>query len=254
MTEQEWLECTDPTPMLEYIGAFDLLSDRKQRLFDCACVRRIWHLLLDETGRKAVETAESFADGLASLDELREAQAVVLAARDAQANFHGYYDGNEWVPHDACAAAGTQATCHPPGTPDSYLVLAAAAGAAWEYRSGADPLRDAAAAIAWQGLTANGPPERRLAKERLADERKSQAALLREIVGNPFRSFKVSPSTVAWDLAEVIYDRRDYDHLPGLAEALEKAGCTDPKILGHCFLPGPHVRGCWVVDLVLGKH
>src|SRR5437879_1648509 len=88
MTNAEWLAYADPGPMLGYLNANGLLSDRKQRLFDCACVRRLWHLLLDENGRKAVEVAEKYADGLASLNELREAQAVVLAAADAQATLH----------------------------------------------------------------------------------------------------------------------------------------------------------------------
>jgi hypothetical protein len=37
------------------------------------------------------------------------------------------------------------------------------------------------------------------------------------------------------------------------ADALEDAGCTDPELLGHLRGPGPQVRGCWAVDLVLGK-
>ena len=213
----------------DYLDANGLLSNRKQRLFDCACVRRIWHLLLDEKGRKAVEVAEGFADGQASIDELRDAQGFALSAADAQA------------------------TLYLPGTPNSYSVLAAAAGAAWEFRSGADPLRHTAEAIAWQGLTKNGRSERRLAKEKFAEERKIQATLLREIVGNPFWPFRVLPSTLAASLAQVIYDQRDFDRLPKVADALEKAGCDNPKVLSHCWLPGPHVRGCWVVDAVLGK-
>ena len=50
-----------------------------------------------------------------------------------------------------------------------------------------------------------------------------------------------------------IYDDRRFQDLPILADALEEAGCTDPEILGHCRGPGEHVRGCWVVDLILGK-
>jgi hypothetical protein len=54
-------------------------------------------------------------------------------------------------------------------------------------------------------------------------------------------------------LAESIYTERAFDRLPILADALEDAGCTDAAVLDHCRGPGPHVRGCWVVDLVLGK-
>jgi hypothetical protein len=54
-------------------------------------------------------------------------------------------------------------------------------------------------------------------------------------------------------LARGIYDDRAFDRLPILADALEDAGCHDTAILDHCRQPGPHVRGCWVVDLLLGK-
>jgi hypothetical protein len=54
-------------------------------------------------------------------------------------------------------------------------------------------------------------------------------------------------------LAQAIYDERAYDRLPSLAEALEQAGCTNTDILNHCRRPGEHVRGCWVVDLILAR-
>jgi hypothetical protein len=86
--------------------------------------------------------------------------------------------------------------------------------------------------------------------------RRAQAPLVREIFGNPFRSPKVDP---AWRTAAVraiadrIYAEREFDGLPIMADALEEAGCDDADILFHCRSAGPHVRGCWVVDLVLGK-
>ena len=64
-----------------------------------------------------------------------------------------------------------------------------------------------------------------------------------------------SPGTTApsarWPRS--IYDDRAFDRLPILADALEDAGCADAAILSHCRGPGEHVRGCWVVDLLLGK-
>jgi hypothetical protein len=54
-------------------------------------------------------------------------------------------------------------------------------------------------------------------------------------------------------LAGCIHDEAAFDRLPLLADALEDAGCTDTAILEHCRGPGPHVRGCWVVDLLLGR-
>ncbi|MDY3562412.1 hypothetical protein R5W23_003878 [Gemmata sp. JC673] len=87
-------------------------------------------------------------------------------------------------------------------------------------------------------------------------ERIAQAGLLRDIFGNPFRPAAIDPawltSTVV-ALAEGIYQDRAFERLPILADALQDAGCENADILDHCRGPGPHVRGCWVVDLVLGK-
>jgi hypothetical protein len=80
--------------------------------------------------------------------------------------------------------------------------------------------------------------------------------LIRDIFGNPLRPVRVNPSWLTSDVAvlgRVVYDERAVDRLPILADALEDAGCTDGAILEHCRGPGPHVRGCWVVDLLLGK-
>ena len=80
--------------------------------------------------------------------------------------------------------------------------------------------------------------------------------LLRDIVGNPFRPAAFDPSwriSTAVALAEGIYADRAFDRLPILADALEDAGCGHPDVLAHCRGDGPHARGCWVVDLVLGK-
>jgi hypothetical protein len=86
------------------------------------------------------------------------------------------------------------------------------------------------------------------------------AALLRDLFANPFRPPPpVEPAWLAWNggtaakLARSIYDDRAFDRLPLLADALEDAGCTDAAILGHLRGRGPHVRGCWAVDLVLDK-
>jgi hypothetical protein len=80
--------------------------------------------------------------------------------------------------------------------------------------------------------------------------------LLREVFGNPFRRATVDAAWRTPDvrlLAEGIYAERAFDRMPILADALQDAGCDNDDILNHCRGSGPHVRGCWVVDLVLGK-
>jgi hypothetical protein len=79
---------------------------------------------------------------------------------------------------------------------------------------------------------------------------------IRDIFGNPFRPAAFSPSwrtSTAVTLAQQMYESRDFGAMPILADALQDAGCDSDDVLNHCRGPGPHVRGCWVVDLVLGK-
>jgi hypothetical protein len=89
-----------------------------------------------------------------------------------------------------------------------------------------------------------------------AAERKEQAKLLHDIFGNPFRPASINlawlTSTVV-ALASQMYESRDFSAMPILADALQDVGCENEDILSHCRQPGEHVRGCWVVDLVLGK-
>jgi hypothetical protein len=83
-----------------------------------------------------------------------------------------------------------------------------------------------------------------------------QCALLRDIFGNPFRPIAFSPewrTSTAVAIAQGMYDSRDFSPMPLLADALQDAGCEVPEIIDHCRGPGPHVRGSWVVDGVLGK-
>jgi len=87
-------------------------------------------------------------------------------------------------------------------------------------------------------------------------EQSNRCDLLRDIFGNPFRPVTPDPrwltSTVI-DLARTIYEERQWERMPILADALMDAGCDSEEVINHCRGPGPHVRGCFVVDLLLGK-
>ena len=98
----------------------------------------------------------------------------------------------------------------------------------------------------WAAVASHDPPA----------EWRAQSDLVRDIFGNPFRPVSFSRecrTSTAVALAKQMYDSRDFSAMPILADALQDAGCDNADILDHCRGPGPHVRGCWVVDLVLGK-
>jgi hypothetical protein len=228
MTEREWLECTDPAPMLEFLS--ERVTERKQRLFGVACCKRCLHLLSDERSRIAVEVAERYADGKASEAEL---QYAALASSEA-AGLGGYAGDDSWGRNSFAAGTGSPAR-------------AAAWAATWRH-AGSIELSNAAA-------TASVPTWGQRKQEFSV-----QANLLRCIFGSLlFHPVTINPAWLTWNdgtvrrIAQSIYDERAFERMPILADALTDAGCDITDILNHCRNNGPHVRGCWVVDAVLGK-
>lgn len=228
MTEAEWLACDNPTPMLKCLQGD--ASDRKLRLFGCLCCRRHWHCLLDERSRMAVEMTELWADGLASEAELEAAESAADRAREGvvTARQGGEYSISERFTN-AARAAGLLATVNPFST-DRCLVIAGYCRV-----------------IGLHETDESDRPE---------SEDTSLSAIIRDIFGNPFRAVAFSldwRTTTAVLLAKQMYESRDFTAMPILADALQDAGCDDEDVLSHCRSGGVHVRGCWVVDLVLGK-
>jgi hypothetical protein len=223
MTEQEWLACSDPQKMLEFVE--DKVSDRKLRLFAVACCRRIWHLMSDERIRAAVEVAERYSDGVASPEELDAAQTKVRSC---------YVEYDPWGIEQEVAEA-----------------------AEWTLWAVAKEGTDVAAATAARVPGYDVTEKTGWNEARYYAAYKGQSDLFRCLLGSlPFRPVTLNP---AWRtsnvtaLAQTIYDDRAFDRLPILADALEDAGCDNADILNHCRAPGVHVRGCWVVDLLLGR-
>jgi len=225
MTEQEWLACTDPAPMLDFLRG--KVSDRKLRLFAVACCRRIQHLLEDERSRLAVDVAERFADGRAGEDERHRAAADAYRARN-----------RSWDDDAMAAAYYAGGLNSPANSPDAeWGMVVEAAGCVLSALSQHSPA----------GAT----------DEARGAEREYQSMLLRDIFGPlPFRPVPVNPGWLTLTvkhLADAIYDERTFDRLPILADALEDAGCSSHDVLDHCRQPGEHYRGCWVIDLLLAK-
>jgi hypothetical protein len=95
-----------------------------------------------------------------------------------------------------------------------------------------------------------------LQEEDRAREGTFQANALRDIFGNPFRPITLNPAwltSTVLALASGIYNEKAFDRMPILADALQHAGCDNADMLNHCRQPEEHVRGCWVVDLILSK-
>jgi hypothetical protein len=217
MTDADWLTCGDPIPMLDALRG--KVSERKLRLFAVASCRGIWHLLTDERSRAAVAVTEQYADGLVDRERLVAARDE---AREAKRRFHVPAQVPAW----RSAGAVQDAT--------------------------RDNARSAALnCVAESGRAMNVGDTNHWD----ADAMYSPVALLRCIVGNPFRPEAgdpawMTPSVVA--LARAIYDERSFERLTKLADALQDAGCNNAALLAHCCESGEHARGCWVVDNILG--
>jgi hypothetical protein len=193
--------------MLEFLTA--AASDRKLRLFACACCRQVWDLLPEGPIRRAVEASEAFADGEISADELQRSWSA----------------SRRQVASDEARVGG------------------------WNRLTEAEmEARDSARSGAWSaahGVVADSEP----------DQRRVQCDLLRDIFC-PFHRLSLSAPWLTDEvstLALSTYQARTFDRMPALAEALGKAGCTETAILDHLRSAGPHVRGCWALDLILGK-
>jgi hypothetical protein len=216
--------------MLAFLCHSGELSERKARLFSVAVCRRLWPLLTDERSRNAVEVAERFADNKATSKELSIAAAN---ARNAVSDPAG-------AAFAAWATAGGFTT--------------AAAAAAWAAREAAE----AAAGIShtptdaepWQSTH---PYDYAQKQGPWLAERCRQVALLRCIAGNPFCPVEVSRNSHIIALATSIYEERRWQDMPVVGDALEELDCRDDVVLSHCRGPGPHTRGCFVVDAVIGK-
>jgi hypothetical protein len=218
--EREILESLDPVAMLKVLQRTP--SDRKLRLFAVACCRRAWHLLSKDGSKKAIDAAERYADGISSLDELRTAHQDAIEATWELRNEH---DTN-WRAQAAAEAAEMVSWANADGIgtwiDDGY--------SSW-----------IAAAEALSGFEETG----------------NQRELLWDIFGSvSFRPITIDArwltSSVA-DLATAIYAERAFDRIPILADALMDAGCDSEEVIAHCRGNAHHVRGCWLLDLLLGK-
>lgn len=233
MNEQEWLESSDPERMLAFL--YDRKSiniiERKLRFFECGCVRRVWHQLTDRRIRGAVEVAERFADRRADVEEIEQAYSDALDASNEIREQIQKMDPEKLTLEILDRAS---------------VVDAAVFTAAGDLRNGITMV------VRFLSNTVIGEASHPYSFAKL----KEQSEVLRDIIGNPFRPATVDPAWLTREvkaLTQAIYDERRFADMPILGDALVGAGCTEANILNHCRQPGEHVRGCWAVDLLLGK-
>ena len=211
MTEADWLACRNRNVCW---NSCDRASERKFRLFACACCRAVWHALEEDASQKAVGVAEAFADGRVGKNER-------LAARRAAGQF----------------------TQNRPGWNAAYVAVGSDAWYA---------ARDIIQYATWATVPEEeevSPEEVMAAHGRFAHLLRDLIGNpFRPVASDP--TWRTQTTT---QLAAAIYDEGAFDHLPILADALEEAGCTNFAILNHCRQPGEHARGCWLLDLILDK-
>lgn len=236
MTEAEWDACSDPQKM---VGFLVDRSARKLRLTCCAACRRLWHLLDSSRLRDAIDALERYADG--TIDE-----AAYSAAAAETHPLRSYLD--ELVSHSV--------------REDRWYMAYGILYVMTSWRDGRS-VRDC---LNFFTLAA----DRNLRGEPLVKpceiECAAQVNLIRDLFGNLFHPFTPSLAWLTWNdatvvrLAQAAYENRilpagtlDNTYLAILADALEEAGCTEERILGHLRSNGEHYRGCFVIDALLGK-
>ena len=216
MTEAEWLTATRPDLMFDYLHASGSGRSKsgQRRVRLVGCASaRRVQHSMTESGRDWLAKAEAIADGAKKRQRIEG---------EARRSIHFGPSDGQWTDYRSDMAA--------------YLTLAES------------PMLGAARSAAAVAEA--------VAAHRNQAELAYQAGLIRDIFGNPFRPVAFDPR---WRTADVtalacgIYEDRAFKRLPLLADALMDAGCDREDILAHCRSDGPHVRGCWVVDLVLGK-
>jgi hypothetical protein len=221
LTEKGWLSRAKPSGMLQFLDK--RASDRKLRLLCCAVCRRVMHLFPDERVQCLIAATEQYADGKLSRDELDRLYKI----------------------------ANGLAREHPVSKRTAVLYpVPLALGLTYRNLDASFLLLHA---LDCQVADSTTPGARKT-------ETRIQIQLLHDVFGNPFRPVTLDPDWLTWNsglipgMAGTIYEERTWERLPILADALEDAGCAETDILDHLRAPDVlHIRGCWVLDLLLGK-
>jgi hypothetical protein len=219
MTEAEWLACGSLNRMLAFLRG--RISDRKLRLLMSLWARSRWEHPTEDRNRHSVIAGAEYPGGALGANAIA---ASHRAGREVTQEALWEIDIDEMI--------------------EEAQPVRLFRGAHWAQVANEAAHSPFHPALAWDE---DGEQDWRLREA------------LRDLVGNPFQPTHLEKSWRLWNdgtpmkIAQAIYDDHRFTDLPILADALEDAGCTDRHILDHCRSGGEHVRGCWVVDLLLGK-
>jgi hypothetical protein len=220
VTETEWLALNDPWAMLKVVEPLKP-SERKVRLFNAAMCRRFWDYLPDES-KDILSQSERIADGLVQAGP--DKWHLCHLANAVVAPFDRKYPDKKFPSREISIKRNVAAAV-------CYAVIPNDLWGSGAYIRDFEPA-----------------------------EKLTHANIIRDVFRTLFRDIVFDARWRALNdgtlvkLAEAVYNERAFHDLPLLANALEEAGCSDSDLLGHCRQPGGHVRGCWVVDLILGKN
>ncbi|WP_020471238.1 hypothetical protein [Zavarzinella formosa] len=249
MSEQKWLTTSNARAMIRHLNGMKSLAhkplSRKWRLYQIACAYAFWDDL-PLPSQIAIEIAEAYADGNANNDLLEKANYV---SEGINLSFHREEINNETSQHTyrlksssvadyirRCETWNLRRTLE---SPPYQMVLEECE----MYEK------------VWLAFVATWCTNS-LSNDKAHHHFSFASDLMRDIFGNPFCSIHFDSrwrTSDVFGLAEGIYDDRAFARMPILADALMDAGCDDERILSHCRQDTPHVRGCWLVDMILGK-
>jgi hypothetical protein len=238
MTGAEWLMSANPERMLETVRG--PASPRKLRLFQVACVRRVWRYVTDAGSRALVELVERAADG-----PVPEAELLALP-----------YD---WLTDDCGGPGPAERHAFMVAGHVGYSLFGPLHGSPFpsdDWQDAVSAAAEAATVVTEAARLPRGDEHLPAYRALRATEGRVQADVLRCLFEDPFRPVRFEPRWRTVDtlgLARGIYEERAFDRVPLLADALIDAGCDDEHLLAHLRGPGPHARGCWPVDLVLSN-
>ena len=221
MTEAEWLSSTRSRAMLGYLidGPMrERYADRTYRLFACAAVRRLDPGVVDRFSLGAVQIAEQFARGQATMQQLERARRDVHACLAQRTMVGGPADDLRRTVASLAVAATEES----------------GPAAAWEVVQVGQPV---GALVAGDGLAG-------LIREVFGNP--FHTPTLPE-------HWRVWNGGTILRLARHAREAGRFDEMPVLGDALEEAGCTDVQILEHCRSGLPHAPGCWVLELLLAE-